>query len=146
MLKRHITLAFLGVLDEDQIKALSAIVRGFQHPPVTIRLDTISRFPDDQSKIITALPAPSDKLNSLHSQLQRLFELNGIELKGFPKLSPPYRPHISLTRIKSLDDDLPITIDPPIDMLISSIVLYESQLTDTGSCYIPMEKTELLNK
>lgn len=146
MLKRHITLAFLGVLNEDQIKAVSAIIRGFQHPAITIQLSTISRFPDDQSKIITALPAPSDKLNSLYSQLRGLFELNGIELKGFPKLSRPYRPHISLTRIKNLDDNLPITIDPPIDMLISNIVLYESQLTETGSLYIPMETTELLNE
>lgn len=146
MLKRHITLAFLGVLSEDQIKSVSTIVREFQHPPVTIQLNTISRFPDDQSNIITALPAPSDELHSLHGQLQRLFELNGIELKDFPKLSRPYRPHISLTRIKNLEDNLPITIEPPIDMLISNIFLYESQLTETGSLYIPMEKAELLNR
>jgi len=141
MLKRHITLTFLGVLAEDQIKNVCTIVREFEHPAITIQLNTISRFPDAQSKIITALPAPSKALDSLHTQLQQVLELN-----GFPKLSRPYRPHISLTRIKNLEDNLPITIKPPIDMLISNIILYESQLTETGSLYVPMETTKLLKK
>lgn len=138
--KRHMTLAFLGTLTNNQIDTARAIVKGFKHSIVTLQLHSVSRFPDGQSKIITVLPAPSEALHSLHAQLQQLLELN-----GFPKLSRPYRPHISLTRIKNLEDNLPISIKPPIDMLISNIILYESQLTETGSRYIPIEKTKLLS-
>ena len=148
--KRHMTLAFLGALNDDQIEAVRTILHKFKHPATTLKLTTISRFPDPQSKIITALPAPSNKLNSLHARLQQSLEQQLTQQQfaknsSFLKLSRPYRPHISLTRIKNLEDDLPIAIEPPIDIQVSKIVLYESQITEAGSHYTPIETTDLLS-
>lgn len=136
--KRHLTLSFLGALEQIQIDAAISVVRTFEHPGIRLQLSRIARFPDQQSRIITALPDDSVDLASLHSRLQESLEGN-----GFPALSRPFRPHISLTRIKSTKDDLPIQISPPIAMPVAEIILYESQLTDTGSCYIPMEHCRL---
>ena len=136
--KRHLTLSFLGALTNTQINDVTEIIKTFEYSAIQLQLTTICRFPDNESKIITALPKASSELESLHKKLQ-----NALESKGFPELSRPFRPHISLTRIKNTDDQLPMLIEPPIAMPVSEIILYESQLTETGSCYIPMEKNLL---
>jgi 2'-5' RNA ligase len=137
--KRHLTLAFLGALDKQQENDVYAVVRRFEHPSLELQLATIARFPDPQSKIITAQPEASMELHSLQTRLQQR-----LEAKGFPALSRAFRPHITLTRIKDTRDELPITIQPPIALPVRQIVLYESLLTETGSHYTALQQKDLL--
>lgn len=136
--KRHLTLAFLGSLNTAKIQNAVTIVETLKHPVFTIELESISRFPEQQSRIIVALPKDSDMLSSLHNKLHtRLNE------SGLPTQNRQFRPHISLTRIKKIDMDLPLMLNPPIEMKVSEIILYESLLTDTGSIYTPIQRHHL---
>lgn len=136
--KRHLTLAFLGDLEQHQINDACTVIRTLSHSAITLQLTTISRFPDHKSKIITAIPAASEGLHSLQEKLQL-----SLEDKGFPPRARPFRPHISLTRIKDTNDLLPIQISPPVDFPVTKIVLYRSQLTGKDSHYSMVEQQNL---
>lgn len=135
---RHLTLAFLGQLDPTQVVDATEAVQQIQHTPISLKLTAIERFPDSQSRIITALPEPSSQLSSLHHQLQQ-----ALEQRGFPGTTRPFRPHVTLARMKYNNEHLYIALNPAIEMMVSEVILYESQLTDTSNVYIPREQTVL---
>jgi RNA 2',3'-cyclic 3'-phosphodiesterase len=135
---RHLTLAFLGTLNQEQTSHAIAVVQGLQHPPFMLELASISRFPDKHSRIITVLPIASNSLNLLHDKIYE-----SLEKKNFEKAMWPFLPHITLARIKNLNDGLPIAIRPRIKMNIAEVILYESLLTETGSIYTPATRTTL---
>lgn len=135
---RHLTLAFLGQLDPSQVVDATEVVQQIQHTPIHLKLTVIERFPDSQSRIITALPEPSNQLSSLHRQLQQ-----ALEQRGFPGTTRPFRPHVTLARMKYNNEHLSIALNPPIEMVVSEVILYESQLIDTSNVYIPREKMAL---
>lgn len=136
--KRHLTLAFLGSLNITQIQNAVTIVETLKHPVFTLELESISRFPEQQSRIIVALPKASKILRSLHNKLN-----SALKMQGLPTTDRPFRPHISLTRIKYMEHKLPLTLNPSIEMKVSEIILYESLLTDTGSIYTPIGRNHL---
>jgi len=136
--KRHLTLAFLGSLNIAQIQNAVSIVETLKHSAFTLQLESISRFPEQQSRIIVALPKASKMLNSLHNKLH-----SALKTQGLPTTERPFRPHISLARIKYMENNLPLTLNPPVEMKVSEIILYESLLTDTGSIYTPIEINDL---
>lgn len=135
---RHLTLAFLGQLGPTQVVDATEVVQQIQHTPIHLKLTAIERFPDSQSWIITALSEPSSQLSSLHHQLQQ-----ALEQRGFPGTTRPFRPHVTLARMKYNNKHLAIELNPPIEMMVSEIILYESQLSDTSNVYIPRLKTVL---
>ena len=135
---RHLTLVFLGQLNPTQKADAIEVVEKLQHPPVHLELAVITRFPDHQSRIITARPKPCSELDSLHQQLYQ-----ALEQKGFPCMTRPFRPHITLARMKYENKDLHITFPPPISMVASDVILYESQLTDSSSIYTPLVRSVL---
>lgn len=137
---RHLTLAFLGQLGPTQVIDATEVVQRIQHTPIHLRLTAIERFPDAQSRIITALPEPSSPLSSLHHQLQQ-----ALEQRGFPGTTRPFRPHVTLARMKYNNEHLAIALNPPIEIMVSEVILYESQRIDTNNAYIPREQT-VLNK
>ena len=135
---RHLTLAFLGQLDSTQVVDATEAVQQIRHTPIYLKLTAIERFPDSQSRIITALPEPSSQLRSLHHQLQQ-----ALEQQGFPGMTRPFRPHVTLARMKYNKEHLAIALNPPIDMMVSEVILYESQRIDISTVYIPRVKTAL---
>jgi len=135
---RHLTLAFLGTLNQEQMSHAITVVQELQYPPFILELASISRFPDKHSRIITALPIASTSLHLLH---HKVYE--SLEKKKFAKTMRPFLPHITLARIKNLDDDLPIAVHPRIKMNIAEVILYESLLMETGSIYTPVTRTTL---
>jgi RNA 2',3'-cyclic 3'-phosphodiesterase len=135
---RHLTLVFLGQLDPTQVVDATEAVQQIQHTPISLKLTTIERFPDSQSRIITVLPEPSSQLRSLHHQLQQ-----ALEQRGFPATTRPFRPHVTLARMKYSNEHLAIALNPPIEMTASEVILYESQRIDTSNVYIPQVKMAL---
>jgi RNA 2',3'-cyclic 3'-phosphodiesterase len=135
---RHLTLAFLGQLDPKQVVGASEAVQQIQHASIDLKLTAIERFPDPQSRIITVRPEPSHQLQSLHHQLQQ-----ALEQRGFPGTTRPFRPHITLARMKYNHQPLAIALNPPIEMMASEVILYESQRIETSNAYIPLERTAL---
>jgi 2'-5' RNA ligase len=131
----------LGSLGDQRINDARTVISQFSHPAITLQLTTLARFPDDQSKIITALPTASQGLKSLQTKLQL-----SLEDKGFPPLTRPFRPHISLTRIKDTNDNLPLRIIPTIDFPVLKIVLYKSEMIGKDSLYKMIEQQTLAPK
>ncbi|MEH6469302.1 MAG: RNA 2',3'-cyclic phosphodiesterase [Porticoccus sp.] len=135
---RHLTLAFLGQLSSIQVADATEVVQRIQYPLFHLQLTEIRRFPDTQSRIITAVPEPSNQLRTLQDEIY-----HALQKKGFPSKTRPFRPHITLARMKYNREILSIKLKPPIEMMVSEVILYESQLAGTNNLYIPREKTVL---
>lgn len=95
----HLTLAFLGELDDEQLdKAIQATTDTAVHEkPFTLRIGSLGTFGPPRSPRVVwiGITGNTPRLLSLQEQLTaRLAE------QGFPPEDRPYAPHLTLARIK----------------------------------------------
>jgi len=136
----HLTLQFLGEVDENVILALQEQLNLIAQTmsPFLLEFQPISAFPNWQRAhtIITKVTGPqltelSQKINSATSQI-----IAEIDFK-------PFQPHITISRIKSplttsligQIQDLTSNVTLPCPMSVNSIDLMASTLAPAGSVY-----------
>lgn len=88
----HITLSYLGEIDEDYIPKLIAAAREIEFEPLRIRLDRMEYWP--RPKIAAMVPprVPPDLERLVH-------DLNGLKLAaGVLPSDRVYRPHVTVVR------------------------------------------------
>lgn len=138
---RHLTLAFLG---NRPIRVIKKLIRSmddafrlessFQTP-----FSTLKRFPKPTGNIIVLDTEAATRLDFLFQITQELLAENGLD----PDNSP-FRPHITLGRIRKASDlKEKINQSTRINLQVNRITLYQSTLTETGSIYLPLKETEL---
>ncbi len=141
----HITLAFLGDTEESVIKKLSAALKdrcnGYGSFELIIRGAGVFKSLNDPRVIWTGIES-SEMLSGLNLLVRQGIEDTGIELEN-----RPFRPHLTLGRIRTLNphsglDEL-IQKNRTIELqraTVNEIILYESILLKTGAVYKPLDK------
>jgi RNA 2',3'-cyclic 3'-phosphodiesterase len=145
----HLTLKFLGDMDEQVIDPLLAAVEqaiGSQMP-VNVPLERLGAFPRPQSPRVLWV-GPSENWER-GAEAKRIAEIHGAieqacEGLGFLRETKPFSPHLTLARIKVGERQVGVALakggvmDRPISLCslaVESVVLMKSELRPTGSVY-----------
>ncbi len=145
----HLTLKFLGGLEESELKNVSFVLRercrGFA--PITSYLSEIGAFPDlRHPKIVWGALDDSKK------EIQAIVEVLEGELAkfGLAKDEHPFKPHITLGRVKStahlinlIQTIRQITFESKTKQTFEKIILYKSTLTPQGPIYEVLKEFEI---
>lgn len=141
----HITLAFLGDTEETLIKVISSKLKesceGSGKFELTISGTGVFKNLSDP-RIIWAGIGPSEKLIQLYSTV-----IDGLNEAGIKMEQRPFKPHLTLGRIKYLNDKLAlkgllnIYQNAEIQKVpVNEVIIYESLLKPTGPIYKPVAK------
>jgi len=138
--KIHLTLAFLGDTEEERIKVAGLMLKqtcsGFGE--FSFNLSGTGVFKDYRDpRVIWIGIEPSEKLNKLNADIRR-----GLTDTGFKTEDRPFKPHITIGRIKFIKDPeaLRSTLEPYQsgfiqEVQVSEVILYESILKPSGAEY-----------
>lgn len=144
----HITLVFLGDTEDDMIENVRLMLKekckGSGKFDLYLKGCGIFRSINDPRIIWTGVET-SDSLVTLNESVQTGLRELGIRLEG-----RPYNPHLTIGRIKHLNDItlLKSLVDRyrnfEIQIVnVNEIILYESILLQSGPIYKPLEKISL---
>ncbi|MFC1741187.1 RNA 2',3'-cyclic phosphodiesterase [Nanoarchaeota archaeon] len=132
----HLTLKFLGEVDEPKAKQLSKALEKIEFNPFTLTLSDIGAFPNrNKARVIWAGLTPHENINSIQQRID-----NECETLGFKK-DDRFHPHLTLARIKSIDDKeeflkcLDSISLTKAEFKVDSFKLIKSTLTPEGPIY-----------
>lgn len=148
--KLHITLKFLGDIEEKQLIKLNEAIKIIAQKinKFSISINKTGVFPNAKKARVLwlGLKDESDNLMIMH----QLLETELISL-GFAKEEKKFTPHLTIARIrepnkaeKLVEKHLSNNFEP-IKFQVSEIVIYESILAPTGSTYQKIKTIELKN-
>jgi len=137
----HLTLKFYGEVMPERLDVIEEAVRFATAGtgPVPLRIGELGAFPTvTRPRVLwIALEAPA-ALELLQDRLER----GGVEI-GFPPEGAPYRPHVTLGRVREGHRLPPGALESyqvaaeRLSFLAEELVLYESVLTSDGPHYQP---------
>jgi 2'-5' RNA ligase len=147
----HITLAFLGDTEETKIKAINNMLMttcgGFGEFEIIIKGTGLFKNLSDP-RILWSGIETSEKLDKLYDCIKSGLKDTGISLE-----ERPFRPHLTLGRIKGIRDqeNLKSLITRYLEAEMQSqpvneVILYESILSQTGPVYKPLGRFPLSGK
>ncbi len=141
----HITLNFLGDLNENQIVDIDEALLQFELEDFELRLEGAGCFVHEgQSQYLWLKPMPDDDLQKCYQKLRYLFEKQGVH---FEKRA--YVPHMTLAKIKKTPN---MALEKYVTekagyksefFFAENIILYQSHLTKHGSIYKEIAKYPL---
>lgn len=133
----HLTLHFLGELDGTQFNDLADQLTTIESDPIELELNGVGCFPKRGSaKILWVGVAPTQALNKLHKQMERLLKGCGIKTE-----SRRFTPHITIARLKEVSDTkLAIYLQDhalfkTTSFTVDEFHLFTSQLAASGSIH-----------
>lgn len=139
----HLTLCFLGDTSRDLLPRLKAKLNSVEAKPFSIQVDHMDVFPDRQSPRI--LWAGIQKSKPL-MDLQRTIERKCTNI-GFKAERRPFKPHITLGRVKKASRNKVISIlesEKPESLFLQTRVtqfnLYRSELKSEGAVHQVVEE------
>jgi 2'-5' RNA ligase len=141
--KFHITLKFLGNIEQTKIEPLSSAIADCVHSfsPFEIIYETLGTFPNLHNPRVVWIGI---KANQLVLDLQAKVEQVCLDF-GFPKENRSFHPHITLGRVKGIRNLVHlteaiknITFDA-IQSSCSEILLMKSDLHPSGSIYTTLK-------
>jgi 2'-5' RNA ligase len=146
--KLHLTMKFLGEIDEEQLKKLqSAVEAGArQIAPFKLQIAGTGVFPSPKQARVLWLGVKGDTGN-----LQLLNEIleNECEKQGFEKEERKFKAHLTVARLKERSAELVEahlnSNFEPVEFDVSEVVIYQSELKPTGSIYSIISKHKLRN-
>jgi 2'-5' RNA ligase len=144
----HLTLAFLGNTEEERVKVASIVVKqkcsGFGEFDFTIKGTGIFKSTHDP-KVIWAGVEKSEQLIRLNEII-----VSGLTATGFDIAEHPFRPHITLGRVRSVRNPNSFKAaaefykDTKIQKVhAEDVLLFESILKPAGPLYKPIGKFKL---
>ena len=139
--KRHLTLKFLGDVDESAAPKLAEAAdrAAARHPPVEMRVREVGAFPNfRRARVVWIGVEQEPRLELLHHDLELACAEEGFEVEG-----RPFRPHITLARVRS---PLPVerlrafartarTVRMQATVQVQRLTLFESTLAPNGARY-----------
>jgi 2'-5' RNA ligase len=144
--KMHVTLKFLGQLDTTAVAPLGDALRPLaaKTPPLALRAARLGAFPSPTraTVIVVELDEPTGSLARLAQHTESIAEPFGV-----PRESRPYRPHLTLARIRAPTNAQTWLASEPATSVgtctATDLVLYESAVTPQGATYTPLMREEL---
>jgi 2'-5' RNA ligase len=149
----HLTLKFLGEIDEKKAAEISAILDSIARmtKPFELSVKNIGAFPNiEHSRVLwVGLDKGSAEATALAAQIDE--DLSKI---GFAKEKRPFSPHLTIGRVRSpLNQDklkekmlsAAVSIDPSSvpPHQTSAVILFQSTLTSQGSIYTKLHESKL---
>lgn len=140
--KLHLTLKFLGDIDNEQILKIKENLGNIKFKSFEAELNCIGFFPEHIVRIIW-LSIDADEIKILENQIEQ-------SLSWLQKPESAFVSHITIARVKSVNNrnELINIIKeikvPAIKFSINSFVLKQSELTSHGSIYTDLEKYYLI--
>lgn len=145
--KLHLTLKFLGDLDEQQLAKIKEAVRetARHFAKFTISLQNTGVFPNPKNARVLWIGLDDEPDNLL-----KIFEMLETECQnsGFPKETKKFHPHLTIARLREPNKSRKLVERhlaekfERIEFEVSQIVIYESQLLPTGSKFYKLAKSE----
>jgi 2'-5' RNA ligase len=133
----HITMKFLGEVDEGRIEEIKVLLNKITGEPFRIRVSGVGAFPNlRRPRVIFFAIDKSDPLLDIHRQIEDL-----MSKIGFPREIRSFKPHITLMRVKfprSLSSKLHnflFRYDFQESIDITDVRLKRSTLTPSGAIY-----------
>lgn len=145
----HITLRFLGEVEEARLPVLSeAIASSLKGAsPFPLALGGLGAFPDLRFPrvIWIGVKKGAEELSALQARLEE-----GLQRIGFPPEDRPFSPHLTLGRVRSprkreaLVEGLKVLQVPLLEeMVLESVELMRSQLHPAGAIYTILQRFPL---
>lgn len=91
----HLTLRFIGDVDETIAQEAAFILRQVRREALEIKLDTLSSFGGHRPRAIVALVTPASALMELQAEHERLLQRIGLEPEG-----RKFTPHVTVARLR----------------------------------------------
>lgn len=138
----HVTLAFIGEVDERKADAARSVVRSI--PAALGGETTIERFlfiPTAKKARVVALA-----ISDVQGVFDRLFHLvmSGLEAADVMRREKrPFRPHLTVARLRNPGRVQPRSESGTAPFAVESVCLYRSELRREGAVYTALEKTAL---
>jgi 2'-5' RNA ligase len=130
----HLTLAFIGSLEEPRIDVLRKRLEGWRVQPFVWRLDHLGAFP--RARVVWVGGEPSQALDDLVRNVRAL--LDELRIAYDPK---SFAAHVTLVRDASRLIDGWRAIEPPIEWRSERAVLVRSTTGAAGARYLPLTPT-----
>jgi RNA 2',3'-cyclic 3'-phosphodiesterase len=148
----HLTLKFLGDVQEGDLDKISSTVAGhcLNVAPVTSFFTGIGAFPDLRCPKIVwgGLDDDSRAITSLAGDLEK--SLAGY---GIPQEQRPFKPHVTIGRVRSQHNVRNLTdlidemsSDHIIEQKFTKMILYQSTLTTQGPLYEVLREFDMKGK
>ncbi|MFC1454544.1 RNA 2',3'-cyclic phosphodiesterase [Candidatus Undinarchaeota archaeon] len=135
----HLTLKFLGEIDENQLEAIKTLLENFSktHSKFQATLNSVGAFPNEgHVKVLWVGLAPQEEYEKMAQELDQ-----SIHDIGFKK-EKSYTPHVTFSRVKYVDDKEKIKAflqkhknEDFGEVQIDRIILMKSELTPEGPTY-----------
>ncbi len=135
--KLHVTLKFLGSVDDARARQVSlligALVRNYS--PFEMSVSNFGGFPDlGNARILYTGLSENPELSSLQSSMDE-----GLGALGFPRETRKFIPHVTIGRIKSrLEIKETLPIHEKCKFTIEEIAVVKSETRRDGSVYTPL--------
>ncbi len=139
----HITLKFLGEIDPSMIEPIARALRAVNAEPFEVTIDCAVCNPPKRPRVIWCDVADAGECAALARQVDVL-----LEPLGFAREKRPFRPHVTLARVKGFDPSIlrqvKCTPQVPVGTCeVRSIKLKKSTLTPRGAIYEDLAEVEL---
>jgi 2'-5' RNA ligase len=146
--KLHLTLKFLGDTEASTLAKLEEPLERVASDisPFTLALSGVGVFPSRQKPRVPwiGIKGEDDALSTLAGQVDAECEQLGYEREG-----RRFSPHLTIGRVRPpfkslsvIDEHLAARIEP-VTFDVTSLVIYESQLSPTGSVYSVVSRLQL---
>jgi 2'-5' RNA ligase len=138
----HLTVKFFGEQPDDLAATLADALRGVgeRNRPIDVEIGGIGAFPNfRRPRVVWIGVTPEPKLELLHHDVESTCESLGIPVDG-----KPFRPHLTLARVKPRSGDPRMLRElaraaPDVgyveEIIITGLDLMASELTTAGSRY-----------
>ena len=144
----HLTLKFLGAVDESRIDEICAALQktAAHSRPFTLSTDAVSGFPNIRNPRVLWLGIKeSTGLMELHKGID-----GSLANIGFARDTRPFRPHLTLSRVRGAEASralgalaIKLERDIFIEFQVDSFILFRSSLTSAGAVHSVIKRFEL---
>jgi 2'-5' RNA ligase len=148
--KLHLTVKFLGEQPESLAWSLAEAMRavGERNRLIDVEIGGVGAFPNfRRPRVVWIGVTPDPKLELLHHDVESTCEVLGLPVEG-----KPFRPHLTLARVKPRSRDpralrelarVARDVTYVEEIVITSLDLMASELTPSGSRYRVLASTPL---
>ncbi|MEM8580144.1 MAG: RNA 2',3'-cyclic phosphodiesterase [Pseudomonadota bacterium] len=124
----HLTLAFLGDVSETVLDELHFELSRLRSPAPCVQFTGLAVYPATRQKLIVIEVNDDPHLASFAKQITTVARGTGLAL---PRRR--FRPHVTLTRGRSVPSDLPVFRTPVPQFEATEFCLYRSTLSEGGA-------------
>jgi 2'-5' RNA ligase len=147
----HLTLKFLGNVEETKIEEIRHILDGISSPekPFEISLSNLGAFPNlNHPRVLwVGLDKGSSETKRIAASLE-----NELQKIGFPKEERPFSAHLTLGRVKSgrnkaaLKEKASSLQVRPKSCVVNNLTVFQSKLTPTGPIYTSLHEAKFTGR